>query len=263
MNRAGRVLLVVLVSGLAAVAGPGAAHAAPPGCAPVSIVAVPGSGETDAQADPAVSRGLLRGLTDPLAARHGARLQVAYLAYPASIDRPVPYPISELRGVEALDRVSGDLLARCPSTRLLLIGFSQGADVVSDVVHRAQRGTTRIAPEAVAGAVMLGSPRRDPDAPNLVEAPGRGILGPRPTRELEVYGDRVVEVCAPTDPVCAADSFDVAALREALASGAHRSYPTLPVGDDARPLYDVLGAAVDAMVAGTGGPGPGGTGAAP
>lgn len=221
----------------------------PAPCAAVALFAVPGTTETAESADPAVPVGRLAGLTVPLTQRWAPdRLRVEYLPYPASLDRP-PYLLSEARGIEALTRVTTAYAARCPSARIVLVGYSQGADVVSDLVHRASRGTVGLDPARIAGAVMLGSPRRDPRAPNLVAAPGRGLLGPRPTRELDVYRGRVYEVCAVGDPICATDNLDLGRLREGLASGAHRSYPTLPVGPDRQPLYAVLGAAVDRLVA--------------
>lgn len=222
----------------------------PAGCAPVALFAVPGSGETSEQADPGEARGLLRAFTVPAAERLGGRLHVEYLPYPATLDRP-PYPVSELRGVETLDRVTGAYATRCPRARLVLLGYSQGADVVSDLVHRAQRGTVAVTPDALAGAVMLGSPRRDPDGPNVVAAPGRGVLGPRPTRELAVYDGRVREVCAPTDPICASVRFSLGALRDGLDSGAHRSYPRLPVGEAGEPLAAVFDRALGDLVAGS------------
>lgn len=247
--------VLVLAAGLLTAVPAGGA---PARCSPVALFAVPGTGESDSEADPGLDVGLLSGLTVPASERNGDDLLVEYLAYPASLDRPLPYVLSELRGVEALDRRTGAHHQRCPDSRIVLVGYSQGADVVDDLVHRAQRGTVAIRPEDIAGAVMLGSPRRNPDAPNLVPAPGRGVLGPRPTRELDVYSGRVREVCAVDDPICASESFDLSELQEGLASGAHRSYPTLPVGAAGTPLYDLLGSAIDDLVVRAGQDGPDG-----
>lgn len=241
--------LVGSATALGATAGHGAV--APPAapsraCAAVALFAVPASGETDADADPDVAVGLLAGLTTPAARRWGSALHVEYLSYPASIDRPLPYFLSEARGVDALTTAMTTYARRCPAARLLPIGFSQGADIVDDLLHRASRGTVALPPERIAGAVLLGNPRRNPAAADLVRAPGRGILGPRPARELDVYDGRVYEVCAARDPICATDTLDLRALREGLASGAHRSYPTLDV--DGTPLYTLLGAALDDLV---------------
>lgn len=225
------------------------ARAADPPCAAIALFAVPGSGETTAGADPASPTGLLAALTAAPAARWGGQLHVEYLPYPAAADRLLSYLLSEARGVDALTTVTTAYAARCPDARLLLLGYSQGADVVSDLVHRAARGTVALNPDRIAGAWMLGSPRRDPRAPNLVPAPGHGLLGPRPTRELAVYAGRVVEVCATNDPICATESLDATRFREALASGAHRSYPTLPV--TGRPFDAVLGDAIATTVTDT------------
>ena len=253
-SRGRRVLVGLLPAVLVAISlltAPPASAAPPPGCAAVALFAAAGTNETSEAADPAVAVGLLKGLTDPLAARWGDALHVAYVPYPASFDRPVFYPLSELRGADRLARDAADYAARCPATRLALVGFSQGADVVSDVVHRASRGTVAIAPDRIAGAVMLGSPRRDPRAPNLLDTPGRGVLGPRPLGELDVYDGRVYEVCAPGDPICATEDLDLRVFRDGWASGAHRSYPSLTVGPAGTPLFGLLERAVDALEVGS------------
>jgi hypothetical protein len=244
------VLVVLLGAGLFVVPGAAAATEAPGPCPGVTLFAVPGTGETSEAADPAVAVGLLAGLTDFLAQRWGDSLSVRYVPYPASLDRPVLYPLSELRGADRLARDAADVAARCPDTTITMIGYSQGGDVVSDGVHRAARRTIALPPERIAGAVMLGSPRRDPEAANLVDTPGRGLLGPRPTRELEVYGGRVYEACAPGDPICATETLDWRVFRDGWASGAHRAYPTLPIAPGGLPLFTVLERGVDALVAG-------------
>lgn len=243
------LLVVVLLLGAGLVAAPAAGAA--PSCPPVALFAVPGTGETSEAADPAASAGLLAGLTDPLVRRwgsDGAALTVRYVPYPATVDRPF-YLTSAGRGAERLARDAGDVARRCPDTTIMLVGYSQGGDVVSDVVHRAANGTIALPAERIAGAIMLGSPRRDPQAPNLLDTPGHGVLGPRPTRELAVYDGRVYEVCAPGDPICATENLDLTVFREGWASGAHRSYPDVRVGPTGAPLFSVLERAVDAVVA--------------
>lgn len=239
------LLATGVVTGVGVLAAPPAQAA--PACPPVALFAVPGTNETSEAADPAVAVGLLAGLTNPLAGRWGEALSVRYVQYPASLDHPF-YLLSEQRGAERLARDAGGLAARCPDTTITLVGYSQGADVVSDVVHRAANGTIGLSTDRIDGAVMLGSPRRDPQAPNLIDTPGRGLLGPRPTRELDVYDGRVYEVCAPGDPICATENLDVNAFRDGWFSGAHRSYPTLPVGPAGAPLFTVLERGIDAVV---------------
>jgi hypothetical protein len=247
-GRAVRRVLLALVAALAGSLLAVPAAAAAPACPPVALFAVPGTGETSGAADPGVAAGLLAGLTDPLAARWGDTLSVRYVPYPAALDRPVFYLVSEQRGADRLARDAADLAGRCPDTTITLLGYSQGADVVSDVVHRAANRTIALPADRISGAVMLGSPRRDPRAPNLVDAPGRGVLGPRPTRELAVYDGRVYEVCAPGDPICATETLDLGVFRDGWFSGTHRSYPTLPVGPAGTPLFTVLERALDTVV---------------
>ena len=110
-----------------------------------------------------------------------------------------------------------------------------------------RNGTIALPADRIAGAVMLGSPRRDPRAPNLLDTPGRGVLGPRPTRELDVYDGRVYEVCAPGDPICATENLDVTRLPRRL--GLRRA-PLVPDGrrSTACPCSPCSSGAMDAIV---------------
>ncbi|MBF6238709.1 cutinase family protein [Nocardia otitidiscaviarum] len=180
----------------AATIAAGTATAAP-GCAPVTAILVPGTGETHAAANPAQPVGLLAPVGNGLAARYGTSIDVRYLPYPAAA---TPYANSESAGVQAL---SGLLSGLCSETRIVLAGYSQGADVAGDVASAIGTGTGTIAAARVAAVALIADPRRDAATPQLGTATaGQGVSGPRP-QGFGALTDRVRTVCTAGDLYCA------------------------------------------------------------
>ncbi|MFE3196317.1 cutinase family protein [Nocardia sp. NPDC059240] len=175
------------------------AAAAPPaaGCAPVTAVLVPGTGETTTAADPGAPAGLLSAVGNPLLARYGTDIDVRYLPYPAAT---APYADSESAGVQALSGVLGGL---CSQTRVVLAGYSQGADVAGDVASTIGTGSGSIAAARVAAVALISDPHRDPATTPLGDTGvgGQGIAGPR-TQGFGAVTDRVRTVCASGDLYC-------------------------------------------------------------
>ena len=204
------------------------------GCAAVFLLAVPGSYETGAAADPQQSHGMLARVTDPLDKTYRPRqLQVHYVPYPASVLRPVFYPESLRRGVEAASTALTSYAKSCPRASFILVGFSQGAHIAGDLAAQIGAGHGPVLAERVIGVGLLADPRRPPSgaAPTLpAGVPGQGVLPVRPGGFGELLPNRVVEICAPGDPICDnSTGSDPAVIEQAMRSGAHRSYPLLIV----------------------------------
>jgi cutinase len=180
------------VVGLAAVALAGAVTAGcgqrPPGgnagCADVELVIARGTGEPG-------TLGVIVG--DPLlqATRPAVapRTVTGYpVDYPASTDPQSPYS-----GNRALVARMTSRSAACPSTKFVLVGYSQGAAVVDMAIGAYGPGsganTVTILPTAaasrVAAVVLFGNPLR---------RTGRSL-------PPEWVG-RTLDICAPLDPVC-------------------------------------------------------------
>lgn len=51
--------------------------------------------------------------------------------YPATLDN---YPTSEAQGVKAMTALVMDYANRCPNSKMVLMGYSQGAQVTADVL---------------------------------------------------------------------------------------------------------------------------------
>ncbi|MGV9832918.1 cutinase family protein [Nocardia niigatensis] len=170
---------------------------AAPACAPVTAILVPGTGETNATANPAQPVGLLATLGKGLAARYGGDIDVRYLPYPAAA---APYASSQTEGKQALSSLLGGL---CSDTRVVLAGYSQGADVAGDVASAIGTGSSTITASRVAAVALIADPRRDSATPQLgTSTDGQGVSGPR-TQGFGSLTDRVRTVCASGDLYCA------------------------------------------------------------
>ncbi|MGW2665950.1 cutinase family protein [Nocardia tengchongensis] len=194
---AGVAATAVLSAVITTAIGAGTADATPGGCAPVTAILVPGTGETSATANPAQPVGLLATLGNGLAGRYGGDVDVRYLPYPAAA---APYASSESAGVQALSSMLGGL---CTGTRVVLAGYSQGADVVGDVASAIGTGSGAISASEVAAVVLIADPRRDPATARLGDdTGGQGVAGPR-SAGFGSLTERVRTVCANGDLYCA------------------------------------------------------------
>ncbi|WP_063002530.1 cutinase family protein [Nocardia mikamii] len=127
--------------------------------------------------------------------RYGSNISVRTLDYAASA---TPYKESESRGVQAL---SDTLRGLCSSTRVVLAGYSQGANIAGDIAtaigHHGPLSASR-----VAAVALLSDPHRSPDTPQLGQTtPGEGIAGPR-GEDFGALADRVLSFCATGDIYC-------------------------------------------------------------
>ncbi|MDO5731573.1 cutinase family protein [Corynebacterium sphenisci] len=177
-----------------------------PGCAPVTLVAVPGTGETNAVRDPDVAHGRITpGLAADLRAGLGGRaVRAVWLPYPADAVATMGYAESRARGLAALHRLLGELAAACPGTRLALAGYSQGADILAGFAADLGRGAAAVPPERIAAVAVFGNPRRGMAGarPAGTAAPGGiGVLGPAPAGWGPLAG-RVLDACNAGDLWC-------------------------------------------------------------
>ncbi|WP_408633300.1 cutinase family protein [Mycolicibacterium arenosum] len=119
------------------------------------------------------------------------------VVYPASTDFPTA--VDGIR--DAADHIE-DVATRCPNTKLVLGGYSQGAAVIGFTTANAVPGGVDPAevPEPmpaavadkVAAVVLLGKP--DPEFMDLIGQPPVSV-GP-------AYAAKTIELCAPGDPIC-------------------------------------------------------------
>lgn len=210
MNRLSRsaaatVVAAVITVGTAAV---GIARAESPGaqpCTPYTAIFGPGTWETTPDADPAVPVGMLRPVGDGLRQRLGPDITALYVPYAASaFDQGLSYAES-LSTLEA--RLRQILRGLCGSTRVVLAGYSQGADGIGDLATEIGNGDGPIDADRVVGVGLLADPHRDPRTTLSlgVPQPGRGIAGTR-SRDFGALTERVRTLCTDGDLYCSLDA---------------------------------------------------------
>ena len=157
---------------------PAASQSATQGCAQVLFVGVRGSGEQPPYGATVTS------VRDALAAaaRADVRVRQVYLDYPAaqletldnaSLERILLTPAgpdssyfaSVTAGVNLLTATIADSASRCPDERVLLVGFSQGAEVITRTLAAHPLGSRLLA------AVLIGNPSHY-DGQNVQELDG-------------------------------------------------------------------------------------------
>jgi hypothetical protein len=141
-----------------------------------------------------------------------AAVLVDHVKYPAAGGDQRTYFKSVAKGKTALRSKINHWLGTCRSTRLVLLGYSQGAHVVGDVVARMPRSQRN----RLYGVGLMGDPRFNPNlrgsisnnyGPALHGIPGKalgGMWGERPSWPGGVF---VADICNTGDQVCA--SFDL------------------------------------------------------
>ncbi|WP_306365558.1 cutinase family protein [Nocardia sp. CC227C] len=148
-------------------------------------------------ADPAHPVGLLAPIGTGLTARYGTGIDVRFLPYPAAV---TPYTHSQQAGVQALSALLDGL---CETTRVVLTGYSQGADVAGEIAADIGNNLAGFPAARVAAVALISDPHRNPATPLLgdTNVGGQGVAGPR-TPGFGALTDRVRTVCASGDLYC-------------------------------------------------------------
>ncbi|MEU4315291.1 cutinase family protein [Nocardia sp. NPDC024068] len=155
-------------------------------CHSLFVLGVEGTGESSAaSATGTAVTGLLATVMDPLTKAIGQRVGRAYVPYPAAFGGAlpgalVPYSASAAEGLGQLRDMATEVLDRCPRTQLGLIGYSQGAHVVSMFAREVGTGGSAVPADRVAAVALLADPTRAPGAPILPGLPGRDRPDPAP-----------------------------------------------------------------------------------
>lgn len=188
-----RVLLAVAAAGAVVLgsAAPAAAAPAPAsGCAQVETIAVRGTGE--AQGGGSVAGPLASALQSQLV----QTVQTFNLVYPASAN----YTSSVRQGVSALQSRLQSTSARCPNIRFVLIGYSQGAQVVGDTLAA---GSVPAAGR-IGAVTVFGDPTFNSAEPFDVGTFQRGRNGifPRRTGALQAFSGSIASYCRVDDNIC-------------------------------------------------------------
>lgn len=184
---------------------------------------------TDSGDDPRISRTTL---TYPATAGGAwASMVVPGAPLPKNFGDLTSYEQSVESGVLQAEAVMQDIIDSCDDTDIALLGYSQGAEVVSNITRSIGSGESSIPEDRIAAVSLFSDPTREGGTPALVNgedtplAPGNGALGaveqtmtglsdidtpvasglsPEKTG-LDNHGtlsDRTVSWCLPGDYVC-------------------------------------------------------------
>lgn len=206
MRSADSVRLAALTAALAtglSLAAPVASAAPATGspCARYVAVLAPGTTETRADADPTKPAGMLGQVGQELQRRYGSQIQVVYPSYPAQafLQSGMTYATSKTEG----DRAMADALTRCPGSKFVLGGYSQGAQIANDVAVEIGAGSGPTPPASVLAVALLANPKRGTAGAKIVgpTLAGQGIGGPD-ARGFGALSGKVFDICHPDDKYC-------------------------------------------------------------
>lgn len=274
---------LVLGFGVSLVAAPGSVAAPPipigPGCPALYILGVQGTGQSNPAASAIADTGVLGALLGPVVAAVPGLVQRAYVAYPAGFGgvdgrSPDSYTASAGVALGELDDDAVQIQSHCPGTELGVVGYSQGAQVVSQWARAVGAGRDRVRPEKVAAVALYADPERRPGSPMFPGRPGQivpdrapgttgaAVAGVRVTgppapgggiaddhAEYGALTGRLMDTCDDGDLVCASPAHE-ALLRLAaeIAAQANLSNPVAAVGSLAGLFQTALGAAWSTVV---------------
>ncbi|MET7772096.1 cutinase family protein [Nocardia sp. NPDC005366] len=231
---AAAVAIAATTSGLTLAAPPASAVPIGPGCPALYVLGVQGTGQSSPTADPLADTGVVGALVAPVLAAAPGLVQRSYIAYGAGFGGivpgggPDPYAVSVTDARNQLDAAATQIAETCPNTLIAGIGYSQGAQAVSDFAADIGAGAGPVGADRIAGVALYANPDRPVVAPVLPGRPGQVVPDPAPGTSgaavLQValtnpvaggggiagaasYGDltgRVADICTDGDLACSA-----------------------------------------------------------
>ncbi|AHD24104.1 cutinase (plasmid) [Rhodococcus pyridinivorans SB3094] len=198
------IVTTIIVGGCTLSTVPAVAHAEPADCVSTFNLLIPGTWETDENADPAVPVGMLAAVAHALNNAHGDAVEVYTLPYMArAFDNGHTYADSKADAVSRATRVLEDVAQSCPRTKFTLTGYSQGADAAGDLASDIGNGRGPVDASRVLAVGLLADPGAGTPGAATVgpRTSGHGIADPRP-RGMGALSGRVASICDPGDLYC-------------------------------------------------------------
>ncbi len=202
---AGAVVLAAAGAvGLLAGCGSSGTAAAGASCATVHVIAARASTEP-------AGEGVIGSLVALIKGDVKATVSQQAVAYPATLTN---YASSVARGDSAIRSELAADAAKCPDQKFVLVGYSQGAQVVGDALGGGGGGnlgtpaTGGVSPAIAAkilAVIQMGDPRRSAGFSfDVGTDPGATGLFPRPPSEsLAPFASKIRSYCDTGDPFCA------------------------------------------------------------
>jgi hypothetical protein len=173
------------------------------GCAQVSIITARASTE-------AAGEGVTGQLVTAVVNASNQTVSRASVSYPATLNN---YANSSLQGIQALTSQLTTLVQNCPNTKVVLMGYSQGAHVVLDVLGGGQGGSLGTATAPISSSIgshvvavaTFGDPRHVTGQSFDLGTSTRNGQFPRSSTQLNVlknYASRISAWCDANDQFC-------------------------------------------------------------
>ncbi|MFC9768137.1 cutinase family protein [Rhodococcus jostii] len=190
--------------GTALLTGPVLAHANPVNCASTFNLFIPGTWETNENADPNQPVGMLAPIAAAIEAQNGARAQTYTLPYMArAFDNGHTYADSKTDAVSKATAVLKSYADKCRGAKITITGYSQGADAAGDLASTIGNDQGPVDADQVLGVALLADPGAGTKgaAPVGPKTSGEGIAGPR-SQGMGKLSGRVASICDPNDLYC-------------------------------------------------------------
>ncbi|MBS4730583.1 cutinase family protein [Mycobacterium sp. SM1] len=177
-------------------------------CPAVEAIAVPGTTQTNPHADPSKPVGILGSILEPLKQHSRITINTYYTPYPATIFGGTEgggYLGSKQAGIDSANAHMRTVASRCPSTRFLLTGYSQGADIAGDIAAAIGHNKGAIPADRLLGAALIADPSQSPvGQPTIgLNKPGIGFAGVRSGGFGSLtQRNGILSICAPLDYFC-------------------------------------------------------------
>ena len=199
---------VVSALGLSALVALPATHAAgAASCTDVQFIGLRGSGENPPDSATHDMGALVGPMVDAAAALAPSGTTISYygLPYPAA-DAVTGvfngnYFESEAVGVAELEIYLAATTASCPAMKLVVMGYSQGAQAVGDLLQ----GESAAVLGHIASVVLFGDPEFNPAAPydeGSFDTRDYGLAGKRTPTSLAALGNKIGSWCRRNDLIC-------------------------------------------------------------
>ncbi|MBD8055600.1 cutinase family protein [Rhodococcus ruber] len=138
------------------------------GCPDLYVLGMQGTTESSPDAPVKVDTGMLSKIMGPMldqARELGASVDRAYVPYPGSFGGLTPggsrsYVESVTVGEENLSLAAERVLSACPSSKLAVVGYSQGAHAASNFLRSVGQGSGVVPAGSVAAGALFGAPTR-------------------------------------------------------------------------------------------------------
>ncbi|WP_254191010.1 cutinase family protein [Nocardia noduli] len=183
---AAALAIAATASGMTLTSAPASAVPIGPGCPALYVLGVQGTGQSSPTADPLADTGVVGALIAPVLSAAPGLVQRSYIPYGAGFGGivpgggPDPYAVSVADARNQLDAAATQIADTCPDTLIAGIGYSQGAQAVSDFAADVGSGVGPVGADRIAGIALYANPDRPVGAPVLPGRPGQLVPDPAP-----------------------------------------------------------------------------------